>query len=174
MKYCIDIDGVVCEYDFPAIVKESFGVDIFENAIYAYDIADVLGISPITVNNMFKEQVYGRPRFVEGSLDTLIKWFKDGIELVIYSNRVKYMSYGGLADWMIHWNIPFSSIDGGREEYLIHIDDSPAKLMSTNSKHKLLFNQPWNERCIDITNSLIRVYNWQEVDEYVSTLFPNT
>ncbi len=166
-RICVDLDGVVCEYDFPKIVKNFFGVDFSAQAIFAYDLADVLGVSPALINTMFKEQVYGKPNFTERAIDTLKEWKSKGYELVIYSNRVKYMGGEGLARWLIDWQIPFSGIDGGQGIYDIHIDDSPSKLMATDSKIKLLYSQPWNERCLNITNQLIRVKNWEGVRTYV-------
>lgn len=166
-RILVDIDGVICEYDFPEIVKNFFGVDLSPIAIFAYNLADVLGVAPTIIDTMFKEQVYGKPNLVENALDTLGEWQVKGHQLIIFSNRVKYMGYQGLAEWLRRWQIPFSSIDSGYGEYDVHIDDSPGKLMATNSKVKLLYSQPWNGRCLNITGQLIRVRNWQEVKSYV-------
>lgn len=167
-RICIDIDGVICEYQFSEIVKNFFGIDLSSKAIFAYDLADVLGIAPALINTMFREQVYGKPNIVEGAIETLKEWESKGYELIIFSNRVKYMGREELAKWLVEWGIPFNGIDGGQDYYDVHIDDSPAKLMATNSKVKLLYNQPWNERCLNITGELIRVKNWEEVRDYVS------
>ncbi len=169
-RLCLDLDGCICEYDFPKLVKNFFGVDLSATAIFAYDLADVLGVSPVLINEMFKDQVYGKPNFVEGAMDTLNEWKSKGHELVIFSNRVKYMGYEGLARWLIDWNIPFSGIDGGQGSYSMHIDDSPSKLMSTDSSVKLLFNQPWNKRCHNITGKLQRVNSWREIRNVCSSL----
>lgn len=165
-RLCLDLDGCVVEYDFPKMVKNFFGIDLSPTAIFAYDLADVLGVAPALINTMFKEQVYGKPNFVPGAIETLREW-KPEYELIIYSNRVKYMGYEGLVRWLIDWQIPFNGIDGGQGSYGVHIDDSPAKLMSTDSKIKLLFDRPWNRRCHNITGELIRVINWEGVRTYV-------
>ena len=169
-RICVDLDGVVCEYDFPRIVKDFFGVDLSSQMIFAYDLADVLGVAPLLINTMFQEQVWGKPNLVEGALETLKEWKSKGYSLVIYSNRVKYMTYRGLAQWLVDYQIPFSGIDGGQGAYEVHIDDSPSKLMETDSKTKLLFDQPWNQRCLNITNQLIRMKNWEGVKTYVRSL----
>jgi 5'(3')-deoxyribonucleotidase len=164
------LDGVVCEYDIPKLVKNFFGVDISKYIISAYDIADFLGVSSIAVNTMFKEQVFGKPNFIEGSIETLKEWESKGHELVIFSNRTKYMGYNRLAEWLMIWKVPFSGIDGGKGEYDIQIDDYPKKLRDTNSKLKLLFDQPWNRECKNIENALKRVYNWQDIKREVSNV----
>ena len=166
-RICIDLDGVVCEYNFPKIVRDFFGVDLSPGAIFAYDLADVLGVAPVLINSMFNKQVYGPPNLIEGAVDTLKEWKSLGYDLTIYSNRIKYMGYEGLVNWLIDWQIPFTRADGGMGEYDVHIDDSPGKLMSTQSNLKLLFNQPWNIRCCNITGRLVRVNNWKEIRDYV-------
>src|SRR3990167_10898217 len=133
-RICIDLDGSVCEYDFPGIVKSFFGVDISATAIFAYDLADVLGVAPILIDSMFREQVYGSPTLISGAIDTLRKWKQEGHELVIYSNRVKYMGESGLVKWLIDYQIPFGGISDGTGKYDIHVDDSPSKLMATDSE----------------------------------------
>ena len=166
-RICMDLDGCICEYDFPKIVKNFFGVDLSAESIFAYDLADVLGVAPALITIMFKGQIYGKPNLIEGAVETLKEWEAKGYELVIYSNRVKYMGYEGLIQWLRDWQIPFSGIDGGEDFYDVHIDDSPAKLMATDSEIKLLFDQPWNQRCHNITGKLIRMKNWDEIKNFV-------
>ncbi len=170
MRLCLDLDGCICEYDFPKLVSRFFGIDLVPQEIFAYDLADVLGVSPLEINKMFEEQVYGPPNFIEGALETLKEWQSKGYELVVFSNRVKYMGYDGLATWLKYYDIPFNGIDGGKGKYDIHLDDSPRKLMSTDSKRKLLFDQPWNRRCLNVTGSLQRVKSWQEIRDVCASL----
>ncbi len=168
IKIAVDVDGVVCEYDFPKIVKSFFGVDLSAKAIFAYDLADVLGVAPVLINTMFKNQVFGKPNFNPGAIETLHSWKQKGYEVIIYTDRVKYMTDIELVTWLIDNGIPFSGIDyNGHNEYFAHLDDSPSKLAATNSKLKLLYSQPWNERCLDINKQLVRVKDWNEVNEYV-------
>lgn len=166
-RILVDIDGVICEYDFPKIVKDFFGVDLISQSIFAYDLADVLGVAPALINTMFKEQVYGRPGFIDGSLDILNEWVKQGHRIDIYSNRVKYMGGTGLAEWLCKYEIPFYSLSDGSGRYDFHIDDSPSKLAATDSGIKLLYTQPWNKRCLDIKKQLTRVNSWSEIKDIV-------
>ena len=167
MRLCLDLDGVICEYNFPKIVKDFFGVDLSAKMLFAYDLADVLGVAPALINDMFREQVYGKPTFVNGAIEKLKEWQSKGHDLVIFSNRIKYMGREELIRWLAEWQIPFNAIDDGNMQYDVHIDDSPAKLMATDSKVKLLYSQPWNERCLNITGKLVRIKNWEEVRRYV-------
>ena len=162
-----DLDGVVVQYQFNKIVKNFFGVDLSPHAIFAYDLADVLGVAPILINTMFKDQVYGQPTFIDNSLDTLKEWHSKGYRVDIFSNRVKYMGMMGLVEWLWEYKIPFTTISDGTGNYDFHIDDSPAKLASTNSDTKLLFKQPWNTRCLDINRKFTRVENWTQIKEII-------
>ena len=170
LRICIDLDGVVCEYDFPKIVKDFFGIDLDASDIYAYDLPDVLVVSQQEINAMFEKQVYGSPTLVKGAAVTLTDWQSQGHELIIYSNRVKYMGETELIRWLKKYRIPFNFLTNGHGQYDVHIDDSAAKLMATNSRKKLLYTQPWNKRCLNIKRQLIRVLNWKEVNYFVYTL----
>ena len=83
---CLDIDGVLVKYDFTRLVKQYFGVDIEPAAIFAYNLADVLGVSSKEIDHMFDNQVWGKPDFMENALDVLNE-ISQGYEIVIYSNR---------------------------------------------------------------------------------------
>ena len=169
-RLLLDIDGVVIKYDFVGLVKRYFGVDIKPNAIFAYNLADVLGVSSKEIDDMFQEQVWGNPVFMDNALDVLNE-AKQHYEIVIYSNRVKYMGEIGLITWLVENRVPFDGIDYGQSKYDFHIDDRPEKLEDTDSSIKLLYTQPWNEGCLNIKNNLIRVKNWREVKSYVQSCF---
>jgi uncharacterized HAD superfamily protein len=161
-KILLDLDGTLIEYDFNKIVYDFFGVDISKYIISAYDLADWLGVAPSLIDNMFHEQVWGKPKFMDNALETVNEWY-DKYELIIFSNRVKYMGERGLAEWLINNEIPFHGIDNGEGKYFAHIDDRPSKLANTDSKLKLLYTQSWNVECKNIHKNLIRVNSWNEI-----------
>jgi len=159
-----DIDGTITEYDFNRLVKDFFGVDLSPMVIFAYDLADVLGVSKALIDTMFAETVYGKPNYIDGSYEVLSEWQAEGYEIIIFSNRVKYMGEMELAKWLIENDIPFSGIDStGLGNYDYAIDDRPAKLADVEANIKLLYHQPWNARCYDIERQLTRVKSWDEI-----------
>ena len=165
-RILVDVDGVIVSYDFTDLVWEKFHIRINPHHIFAYNLADVLGVTSKAIDEMFFDQVWGKPEFIKGAIETLSEW-KSKYEIVIYSNRVKYMGYDGLTRWLIDSGVPFSGITGGQGFYAFHIDDRPKKLCDTNSSVKLLFTQPWNLRCLNIENRLTRVNSWQEIRDIV-------
>jgi len=158
----LDIDGVVVKYDFAGLVKRYFKVDIEPESIFAYNLADVLGVSSKEIDDMFQEQVWGKPVFMDNALDTLNEISKI-YEIIIYSNRIKYMGEMGLVTWLVDNQILFDGIDYGQGKYAFHIDDRPEKLEDTDSTVKLLYTQPWNVGCLNIKKNLKRVNNWYEI-----------
>uniref|UniRef100_A0A6M3LEJ0 Uncharacterized protein n=1 Tax=viral metagenome TaxID=1070528 RepID=A0A6M3LEJ0_9ZZZZ len=161
-RLLLDIDGVVVKYDFVGLVKRYFGVDIEPKAIFAYNLADVLGVSSREIDDMFQEQVWGKPDFIDNALDILHE-VKQIYEIIVYSNRVKYMGEFELCKWLIDRHIPFEGIDCGKGVYDYHVDDRPEKLEDTISFIRLLYTQPWNEGCLNIKGNLKRVNNWDEI-----------
>ncbi len=161
-RLLLDIDGVVVTYDFVGLVKRYFGVEIEPRAIFAYNLADVLGVSSKEIDDMFQEQVWGKPIFMGNVLDVLEE-IKQVYEIIIYSNRIKYMGEAGLVKWLVDYQIPFDGIDYGQSKYDFHIDDRPEKLEDTDSAIKLLYTQPWNIGCLNIKNNLKRIFNWHEI-----------
>jgi 5'(3')-deoxyribonucleotidase len=165
-RLLLDIDGVVVKYDFVGLVKRYFGVDIQPDAIFAYNLADVLGVSSKEIDNMFQEQVWGRPVFMDNALEVL-KEIHQFYEIIVYSNRVKYMGEFELVKWLSDNQVPFDGIDFGQGKYDFHIDDRPKKLEDTDSSIKLLYTQPWNKKCCNIKKNLTRVNNWYEIRKQI-------
>jgi len=169
-RILLDVDGCITTYNFPSLVKKCFGVDISGLVISAYDLADLLGVSNLAIDLMFRDTVWGKPTFQEGALETLKEWKQKGYELVIFSGRTRYMGEMGLVQWLEDNKIPFDGIDViGRSHYAVQIDDRPSKLKNTDSKLKLLYDQPWNRSCANVEKDLIRVYNWRDIKERVNT-----
>jgi 5'(3')-deoxyribonucleotidase len=166
-KILVDIDGVIAQYDFPKIVKDFFGIDLSSQVIFAYDLADVLGVAPKLIDLMFRKQVFGKANLMPGALKILGDFSKK-YEIIIYTNRTKYMTSIELVTWLIENEIPFDGIDYCPEQrYYAHIDDSPSKLASTNSGIKILFNQPWNTHCVDAQKQFLRVGSWSEIRRFL-------
>ncbi len=174
MRLLLDIDGTLCSYPFKSMVKKCFNVDLDPLSIYAYDLADVLGVSTDSINDMFKEQVFGKPTFEDNALGILNEWHKEN-SIVIYTNRLKYMSPRELLIWITDNKIPCDGVDmNGTGYYDVYIDDSPAKLMSVKSAIKLLYAQSWNQNCLNITKELRRVNSWLQVKEVLNSFYAST
>ena len=171
-RICLDLDGVVCVYDFPRMIKEDFGIDIRSEDIYTYDIDDILGVTKEAVIAMFMKRVYDPAICEPGALNTLNEWIAKGYEIFIYSNRINLIGTTALLLWLNDNDIPFTSLTRGlKNEYDLHIDDRPPKLAATNSRYKMLYHRPWNDKCLDIKNQFRVVYNWKEIKERADMIF---
>uniref|UniRef100_A0A6M3L955 5' nucleotidase n=1 Tax=viral metagenome TaxID=1070528 RepID=A0A6M3L955_9ZZZZ len=165
-----DIDGVICKYDFPKLIKKYFGVMIPNKGIFTYSLEDALGVPPKAVNNMFAREVFNPPNLVKGVVDNLNYFIDKDYAVLIYTNRLHFMTQGELGDWLETWGIPYTDIINGGElpTYVhAHIDDSPRKLLQvdedTTVKHRILFSNPWNRGCLDILGKFERAKTWGEI-----------
>jgi len=168
----VDIDGVVCQYDFPKMLKKHFGVSVDNKLIHSYSIEDCLGLPGDLVSKMWEEEAYNKPNFIPGALQALKKLHSQHL-VFIYSNRAKIIGDYALYQWLKENKIPFEDLYSrehaySRPRYVYHVDDSPQKLMDTGAENKLLFDQPWNRGCKNILGELKRVKSWKEVLEVIN------
>lgn len=166
----IDIDGVICQYNFPELTKQYFGQAVPNKGIFAYSLEDSLGLPKSAVANMFALEVGSSPNLIPGAIQVLKHFIMRDYNILIYSHRLNWMTPSGLKDWLEEYGIPFSAVVGCEElpnYVLAQVDDSPQKLMDTAEqiqvRHSLLFDNPWNKKCLNITGRLERVKNWSEV-----------
>lgn len=171
MHILCDIDGVICKYDFPELTKRYFGVEIPNTGIFTYSLEDSLGVPQVEVERMFRTEAFAPPNFIEGAVETLTEFLESGHTVSLWSAREHFMGFDGLCKWVSQYNLPRSFVvDDVIMPYDFHIDDNPRKLMSTDGrvKHKLLFDSPWNQQCLNITGKMIRVKNWDDVRRLVN------
>lgn len=170
-----DIDGVIAQYDLPALTKKYFGIAVPERLVWCYSIEDALGVSKAEVEHMFRKEVNAKPNLVPGAIQAL-QWFvsKD-YNIYILSHRAQFSTGEEVESWLEKYDIPFSSVINwaGLPSYVhAHIDDNPRKLMDVREKvtvkHSILFVRPWNKKCLDINRVLERANNWKEVKEIVN------
>jgi len=174
MNILLDIDGVVCAYNFPKLIKRWFGLDIQQSDITTYRLEECLGLPTKDIDQMFDTEVACSPEFIPGAQEAIQRLSKDHL-LFIWSHRLKHTTKDELEEWLLDHMIPFAEVleegqvKGGRL-FDYFIDDSPDKLLSLNGsvKHKILFDQPWNRSCKNIMGLLKRVYSWQEIEEIIN------
>jgi uncharacterized HAD superfamily protein len=175
VRILLDIDGTVCQYDFPHLIKERFGVDITTKEVYTYSIEEVLGVPAHMVNSMFHDAVFLPPVFIPNARETLHRLVKAGHKITVYTNRIRFMMLHELTKWLEDYKIPYNGgittkLDDYQPHYFdYHVDDSVSKLIETNGtvRVKLLFDQPWNQGCKNILGSLRRVKSWKEIERII-------
>ncbi len=176
MNLLIDLDGVVCRWDFPRLTKEFFGVSVPNELVYTYSLEDALGVPTREVHEMFCAIADEPPEFIKGAIESLTRLQEARHSIVIYSNRRCFIKNGckGLQEWLCAYGIPndrvLPDLEGIPTGFFdFQIDDHPYKLLSGNgtSRVKLLFDQPWNRQCLDIHQQFIRVKAWKEIEELV-------
>ena len=174
MNLLIDLDGVVCAYDFPYLTQKYFGVTIPNNGIYTYSIEDSLGVPSKDVIDMFDVEVHSPPNTIRWAKTALEGFIAADYDVGIFTSRLTWMTIAELRDWLDKYEIPYTSIitNSTLPSYAhAHVDDSPTKLMNVaraiEVKHSILYTNPWNVNCLNITGTLKRAKNWKEVKEIV-------
>jgi len=171
----VDIDGTICQYDFPKLLKKYFGVAIPNSGIFTYSLEDSLGVPPKMIEDMFAKEVYEEPNMIPGARSALKGFIDKGYNILILSNRLSWMTADELSDWLDDWGILYTDVLGNGElpSYVhAHIDDSPLKLLRVDEetivKHRILFTCPWNKQCLDILGKFERARNWAEVRRIIN------
>ncbi len=169
----VDVDGCIAQYDFPAILKKYFGVTLTNKDIYAYSLEDCLGTSSAAIEDIFIKECFAPPNFIPGAINTLKYLMARDDEIYILTNRLHFMSETEFEEWAEKYGIPYTAILNGRLPEYAHaqVDDHAVKLMNTQQlttvKHSILFNAPWNRRCLNVTGQLERAKNWGQVKEII-------
>lgn len=170
MNIIIDIDGCICNYDFPTLIKKYFGVEVPNKAVLFYSLEDCLGLPPSAVTEMFREEVHAPPNFVPGAIKVMTDLLDDGHNISLFTNRIMFTSTYELENWLDKYEIPYTNIvlPESLPSYAhAMIDDSPRKLLMadqiTRIKHLLLFDNPWNRKCLDVLHKFERVKTWGRV-----------
>ena len=170
----VDLDGVICQYDFPKLIKKHFGVAVLPEWLWCYGLEDSLGLPFDEVHRMFAKEAFAPPTFIDGAISALASLILRDYNVCILSNRTKYMELEDLTDWASTYKIPFSQVItcASLPSYVhVAIDDWPRKLLELDSKTTvkklLLFQQPWNEQCHNLLERLTFVRDWNDILEEV-------
>ena len=171
----VDLDGVTVQYNFAEIIQKDFGHTVINSGIWCCSIEDSLGVSPEAVTKMFQVENKAKPNFMPGAIETLKYFLAKDYEVYILTNRLYFMTKEELVAWLEKYRIPYSGLvtNGDLPFYAhAHIDDSPTKLMSVRDKievkHSILFENPWNKKCLNIKGEMERAKNWGQVRRIVN------
>lgn len=166
----VDVDGVIAEFDFPNLLGQYMGVRLPTAKVNTFDLSNLLGVSKVAIKEMFEAEVFNHQQIVIGASYYLRSFMQKGFDILIFSDRLQWMTKEELGDWLEEQGVPFSEVidrDSLPSFAVAHIDDRPAKLMEVWETIKvnklLLFDRPWNRRCMNITGRLTRVKNWKQI-----------
>ena len=167
----VDIDGCVCQYDFPRLIKKHFGMGILPEWVWCYSLQESLGLPKNAVNRMFEEEAYKDPAFLPDALRVLERMVQ-GNNVYILSHRENIMGRRDFKVWLGRHHIPHTQIISCKtlpSHVHVAIDDYPTKLLEvaskTNVEDLLLLVQPWNVQCRDLLNWFTWVESWKQIEE---------
>jgi len=174
MNLLIDIDGVVAEYNIPQRIKEVTGANITLEDIWSHELVECLGLPEKTWCTIFENINKEPANIVHGARETLSYLVNKGHKIYIYTNRAFRYDPVDVEKWLYINKIPHYKLMTIKDvteyqEFHVHIDDSPNKLLSCPwfAHQKLLYTRPWNIQCKNILNLMYRVNNWKEIRRYI-------
>ncbi len=170
----VDLDGVVCQYDFSTLIKKHFGVVVTNEQVQLSSLEDCLALPSKRVKEMFTVEAFQPPNMIPKAQEALELFTIREYNIIIYSNRLKVMTMDELKAWLDQYNIPFNHVvnGGGLPSHAVAaIDDSPTKLLhideAVTCPKLLLFSNPWNQLCLDVLKKFKRVTGWPAIVEEI-------
>lgn len=179
----IDIDGVIADLvsAMLPILSETCGYNVIHTHITEYDIGKALGIQQ-HMDRIWKA-VYNDAFLIDvpaigGALEGLNRISKHTIILITgRPQQTKNVTEKWLKTNTIKYDKLIFSEKGKHlysEDVDIFVEDhyEEANNMLSVGIPTMLFDQPWNQRSVDI-NTLKRVKNWKEITEHIERLRNN-
>ena len=177
LVFAVDLDGVVIDYfnAFINLLSKSFNRRFTERDFYVHDPAQVLDISHRETEEFLRETVFNyRCSPIQGSLKG-IKTLKKYGELIFITERTEDMIDLTKA-WLKTHGYPLAPIEkSNRKSKIISklnpnvwIEDNLKEIIDAPKGTKvLLFDRPWNRRCLNVDNRIIRTRGWSEIITFI-------
>ena len=179
MKIVLDIDGVIADFAKCLIneINETYNTKLIKNDLKTLMTNNILGINSSKCNEIeYKTFFNYNLEPIKGSISALSK-LNESFEVYILTSRTNKMKAKTI-EWLIKNNIKFKgiffvprkkkrkTIYRLKPTYWIE-DDSDILINCPSYTRPILFSQPWNKYCLDITNKLVRLTTWSEIIKYI-------
>jgi len=181
MNIALDIDGVIIDFvsSFISLAEKRFDQPIKYEDIYCHDISQALALPKKDLYSLFHETLFRNHfRLIDGALDGITALNKDHNIYLITSRHERYKksTMQLLDNHRISYNDIYFSQFMKKHQVDIHFDvfvedcvDEAVNLSQRNCQ-VLLYNQPWNTRCLNMKNLFKRVYNWDDIIKEVESI----
>jgi len=177
MKIGIDLDGVLRDIVTPLcrLWKSKTGIsktpdDILGWGIHLYLEIEKAAMSP---NDFYQwwfnyRLVYTLARTIPGSQDAVARLATDHKLILVSSQPTPNAKLWSLSFVYTHFPDKFDAIFFGGDKSLVYldamIDDGIHNLEPNVARHRILFDQPWNQ---DAPSDIYRAKGWQGVLDYI-------
>ncbi|MGG5255029.1 5' nucleotidase, NT5C type [Neobacillus sp. SM06] len=179
-KFGIDIDGTVTS---PAsmipFINKDFGLDITLDDITQYDLNPLVNVSEAEFAAWFYKNeplIYAKSPLAQGASTVLSKWQKVH-DLIFISARGSHL-LEVTKKWFDEHNLGFHHIEligthdkvetAKKHNVALFLEDKHDNAVMIHEECQipvLLFDTPYNRD--PLPNGVVRIYNWNEADEWV-------
>ncbi|MCU9613892.1 hypothetical protein OEV98_10000 [Caldibacillus lycopersici] len=181
IRFGIDIDGTVTSpFSIISQINKDFHMQLTMEDITEYELTPFVNATPEEFSKWFKETeatIYRDSPIFEGAKEILNKWEKEH-ELIFISARGNNM-LGVTEGWLDKHQIHYDHIEliGSHDKidaakklqvnlFLEDKHDNAVMISEACNIPVLLFDTPYNRK--PIPENVIRVYTWEEADQWVT------
>lgn len=185
LRFGIDIDGTVtCPTSLLPHINEQFGCNLVLNDIKEYDLTKAFMVDEKAFYEWYRSaeaHIYKTSPAQQYAKETLISW-QAQFELYYISARGHHV-YDSTLDWFKQQEIPYDHIElvGSHnkietaKKFGVHAffedkHDNAVEIHEELDIPVILFDTPYNRK--PIPEGVIRVYDWQEANNWIKKLFP--
>lgn len=185
LRFGIDIDGTVtCPTSLLPHINAQFGCNLVLDDINEYDLTKAFKVDEKAFYEWYKvseENIYKTSPAQQYAKEVLTSW-QAQFELYYISARGHHV-YDSTLDWFKQQGIPYDHIELVGSHYKIETAKKFGVHAFFEDKHDnaveiheeldipvILFDTPYNRK--PIPDGVIRVYDWQEANNWIKKLFP--
>ncbi len=185
LRFGIDIDGTVtCPTSLLPHINEQFGCNLVLDDIKEYDLTKAFLVDEKAFYEWYRSaeaNIYKMSPAQQYAKEVLTSW-QTKSELYYISARGRHV-YDSTLDWFQNQEIPYDHIELVGSHYKIETAKKFGVHAFFEDKHDnaveiheeldipvILFDTPYNRK--PIPEGVIRVYDWQEADNWIKKLFP--
>jgi uncharacterized HAD superfamily protein len=185
LRFGIDIDGTVtCPTSLLPHINEQFGCNLVLDDIKEYDLTKAFTVDEKDFYEWYKNaeaHIYKTSPAQQYAKEILTSW-QAQYELYYISARGHHV-YDSTLDWFKQQEIPYDHIELVGSHYKIKTAKKFGVHAFFEDKHDnaveiheeldipvILFDTPYNRK--PIPEGVIRVYDWQDANNWIKKLFP--
>jgi len=185
LRFGIDIDGTVtCPTSLLPHINEQFGCNLVLDDIKEYDLTKAFTVDEKAFYEWYmiaEENIYKTSPAQQYAKEVLTSW-QAQFELYYISARGRHV-YNSTLDWFQNQEIPYDHIELVGSHYKIEAAKKFGVHAFFEDKHDnaveiheeldipvILFDTPYNRK--PIPEGVIRVYDWQDANNWIMKLFP--
>lgn len=165
VKLALDFDGVIADSSAAVIraVRLLYGIELQPEHLFTHNLKEILGVPEEEVYREAFAKIDNIPSIPYAVTNVRLLQKDTSLDVCIATSRKESEP---VEEWLTRYDITVPVIYLAKDGVLPYVDfmldDYPTKMLQyrDNIGKAFLFNQPWNERCLNISGWFERVQSW--------------